>query len=360
MSARVTATVELAAIRHNLARLRAYAPQSRIMAAVKADAYGHGAIPVARTLESAGVDALAVACMEEAQQLREAHVLAPIALLEGIISAEEAAVAAYERLQVVVHDFWQIELLESMPQSASLQLWFKLDSGMHRLGFPLEAVPRLVQVLRRNRGWSFCGWMTHLACADEADNPMTPRQIAAFDAALHEVQGARSIANSAGVLAWPQARREWVRPGLALYGASPLPGKTGADLGLRPALTLRSRLIARREYEAGSTIGYGASYRCPERMPVGVVAVGYADGLHRCLPSGTPVLIGGRPAQLAGRVSMDMITVDLRSTPQAKVGDEVVLWGTGLPAEVVAGYANTLAYELFCGLTNRVHFSHFT
>ncbi|WP_428313223.1 alanine racemase [Hydrocarboniphaga sp.] len=358
MSDRVIATVDLAAIRHNLQQVRRFAPGSRVMAAVKADAYGHGAVPVARTLEAAGVDALAVACIEEALELREAHVRTPIALLEGILSAEEATLAAYERLQIVLNDFWQIELLESMPASASLQVWFKLDSGMHRLGFPLSAVPRLQAVLERNRGWQFCGWITHLACADEPDNPMTMAQIEAFDAALADRAGARSIANSAGLLAWPQARRQWVRPGLALYGASPLPGKTGPQLGLRPALTLTSRLIARREYAAGSSIGYGSAYICEQTMPVGVAAVGYADGIHRSLASGAPVLIAGRRAALAGRVSMDMITLDLRQAPDARVGDEVLLWGAGLPAEEVAAHAGTLAYELFCGLTNRVRFRH--
>ena len=166
------------------------------------------------------------------------------------------------------------------------------------------------------------------------------------------------MANSAGLLAWPQARREWVRPGLAIYGASPLPGKTGPQLGLRPALTLTSRLIARREYAAGSSIGYGSAYVCEQAMPVGVAAVGYADGIHRSLASGAPVLIGGRRVALAGRVSMDMITLDLRQAPAAGVGDEVLLWGAGLPAEEVAMHAGTLAYELFCGLTNRVRFRY--
>ncbi|HEX4872843.1 MAG TPA: alanine racemase [Nevskiaceae bacterium] len=358
MIPRVTATVDLAALRHNLARVREQAPRSRVMAAVKADAYGHGAVPVARTLEAAGVDALAVACMEEAQELREAHVQAPIALLEGVISSEEAALAAYEGLQVVVHDFWQIELLEAMPQSATLSLWFKLDSGMHRLGFPLDAVPRLLEVLQRHPRWHFCGWMTHLACADEVGNAMTPAQIQAFDTALQGLPGPRSIANSAGLMAWPEARRDWVRPGLMLYGASPLPGRTGPELGLRPVLTLESRLIAVREYEAGATLGYGARYRCPQRMPVGVVAVGYADGVHRCLPDGTPLRCRGRTIPLVGRVSMDMITVDLRAVPEAQVGDRVVLWGEELPAEIMAAQAGTLAYELFCGLTNRVRFRH--
>ncbi|NKF22520.1 alanine racemase [Solimonas marina] len=358
MIPRVTATVDLAAIQHNLHVVRGLAPRSRIMAAVKADAYGHGAVPVARALEAAGVDALAVACLEEAMELRQSHVIAPIALLEGVISSEEAALAVYERLQIVVHDHWQLALLEALPASAQLSLWFKLDSGMHRLGFPLADVPRLAETLRRHPNWKLEGWMTHLACADEPDSDVTPAQIARFDAALAQTTGPRSIANSAGIIAWPQARRDWVRPGLAIYGCSPLATHSAASLGLRPAMTLESRLIAVREFDAGEKIGYGGTYVCPQRMPIGVVAIGYADGIHRAFANGTPVIVNGRRVPLAGRVSMDMITVDLRGAPDARVGDAARLWGADLPAEEVAGHAGTLAYELFCGLTQRVHFRH--
>ncbi|HKY89660.1 MAG TPA: alanine racemase, partial [Nevskiaceae bacterium] len=223
MIPRVTATVSLSALRHNLAQVRRIAPKSKVMAAVKADAYGHGAVPVARALEAGGVDALAVACMEEAQVLLEAHVRAPVVLLEGVISTDEAALAAYEGLQVVVHDFWQVDILDAMPAESNIAVWFKLDSGMHRLGFPLDAIPRLRAALARHPSWRFQGWITHLARADETDCPATREQIERFDAALAGVPGPRSIANSAGIVAWPEARRDWVRPGLALYGASPLP-----------------------------------------------------------------------------------------------------------------------------------------
>ena len=358
MIPRVTARIDLGAVQHNLGVVRRLAPNSRVMAAIKADAYGHGAVPVARALEAASVDAFAVACLEEAMQLRQAHIQTPIALLEGIISAEEAAQSVYERLQVVVHDHWQLQLLEALPASAEVSLWFKLDSGMHRLGFPLDQVPRLVQALQRRPRWRFQGWITHLATADEAENPFTAEQVGRFETALQGIPGARSIANSAGLIAWPQARADWVRPGLMLFGASPLPQRTARELGLQPAMQLQSRIIAIREFEAGETIGYARAYRCPQRMPVGVIAVGYADGVHRSLGSGTPLLIGGQRVPLVGRVSMDMITVDLRAAPQAQVGDRVVLWGEGLPVEEVASHAGTLAYELLCGLTQRVRFSH--
>ncbi|HEY1077584.1 MAG TPA: alanine racemase [Fontimonas sp.] len=358
MIPRVTATVDLTALTDNLRTIRKLAPRSRVMAAVKADAYGHGAVPVARALEAAGVDALAVACLEEAMTLRQAHIQAPIALLEGIISAEEAALAVYERLQIVVHDHWQIELLEQLPDSARLTVWFKIDTGMHRLGFPVGDVPRLQQTLRRHPGWTFAGWMTHLACADEPDNPFTPLQLSRFETALQGVPGPRSIANSAGLFGWPQARVDWVRPGLALYGCSPLPQFDAAALGLRPAMRLESRIIAIREYAAGEGIGYGLRYRNPVAARIAVVSVGYADGMHRAFVDGTPVMIRGRRAYLAGRVSMDMIMVDLREVADAQVGDAVLLWGPGLPAEEVAGRADTIAYELFCGLTRRVRFDY--
>lgn len=358
MIPRVTATVDLSAVAHNLGIVRKLAPQSRIMAAVKADGYGHGAIEVSRALESAGVDALAVACLEEAMQLRHAHLQTPIALLEGVISSEEARLAAYEGLQVVLHDHWQIELLHQLGPAAQIDVWFKLDSGMHRLGFPLADIPSLRQALHDHPSWRLRGWMTHLACADESSNPFTSEQIGRFNQALQNIQGARSIGNSAGLISWPEARADWVRPGLMIYGASPVPERSACDLGLRPAMTLESRLIAIREYAQGETIGYARAYTCSERMRVGVVAIGYADGLHRAFSTGTPILVRGKTAQLIGRVSMDMITVDLRTVPDAQVGDAVRLWGPGLPAEQQAIRANTLAYELFCGLTNRVRFQY--
>lgn len=357
MIPRVTATIDLAAIRHNLGEVRRHAPRSKVMAAIKADAYGHGAVAVARALEG-GVDSFAVACLEEALVLREAHLHAPVALLEGVLSAEEARLSLRHQLQVVVHDHWQLGILEALPRGARVALWVKLDSGMHRLGFPLADVPALWTRIREREDWDFCGWITHLACADEPQSAATPAQIAAFEAALRELPGPRSIANSAGLLAWPSARTDWVRPGLMLYGASPLPDTTAAALGLKPAMTLESRLIAVRHYAAGDAIGYGAAYRCPEPMPVGVVAVGYADGYHRAMPTGTPVLIDGRRVPLIGRVSMDMITVDLRPAPDARVGDPVRLWGPGLPVEEIAARAGTIAYELLCGLTQRVRFVH--
>lgn len=355
---RVTATVDLSAVRHNLSRVRALAPTSKVMAAIKADGYGHGAVPVAQALAAAGVDAFAVACLEEAVALRDAGVTTRIALLEGVLSRDEAVEAATLGLEIVIHDRWQLDLLASLPIETGLAVWFKLDSGMHRLGFPLTEARSLSEALLAHPNWQLQGWITHLACADDLASPMTRTQIAAFESAMQGIPGERSIGNSAGLIAWPQARVEWVRPGLMLYGASPMPGQTAAALGLKPAMHVASRLIAVHEVSAGESIGYGATFVCPEAMRVGVVAVGYADGVHRILPTGAPVLIHDTRVPIIGRVSMDMITVDLRMLPRAAVGDPVTLWGAGLPVEEVATWAGTLAYELLCGLTNRVHYRY--
>jgi alanine racemase len=356
MIPRVTATVDLAAIRHNLAVVRRHAPGAHVMAAIKADAYGHGAVHVARALED-DVDCFAVACLEEALVLREAHVRGPIALLEGVLSMEEAKLCLRHELQVVVNDHWQLEILEKLPRGARVSLWIKLDSGMHRLGFPLDDVGALWSRVGARPEWDFGGWLTHLACADEPGSATTRDQVAAFGKALGALPGARSIANSAGVIAWPEARADWVRPGLMLYGASPLPDRSAQALGLKAAMRLESR-IAVRDSDRGDAIGYGLAYRCPEAMRVGVAAVGYADGYHRSLPTGTPVEVNGRRAQVVGRVSMDMITVDLREVADAKVGDPVLVWGGALPVEDIAARAGTVAYELLCGLTQRVRFVH--
>lgn len=353
MTPRVVAVIDRSALRHNLVQVRRMAPGRRVMAAIKADGYGHGAVEVARTLHDC--DAFAVACIEEAIILRDAGVRQPIALLEGVLSAEEAQQAVALGLQIVLHEPWQLDLLDQLPSAENAaQFWFKLDTGMHRLGFEAESVPALVEWLAKRGGQGFCGWMTHLACADERHNPMTAAQLDRFQRLLQGVPGPRSIANSAGIVAWPETHADWVRPGLMLYGVSPMPDQSAAELGLRPVMQLRSRLIATRRLSAGESVGYGAQWRAPEDTRIGVVAVGYADGWHRCLPSGTPVCWQGRILQTIGRVSMDMICVELGDCP-AQVGDDIVLWGAGgVDVEQIAERAGTLAYEMMCGLTQRV------
>ncbi len=347
------AIIDLAALRHNLAQARAAAPATRIMAAIKANGYGHGLERIGHALSDA--DALGVACLAEAQRLREVGVTTPIVLLEGFFDADELPLIAQLGLETNLHHEPQLLALEQTEVAQPITVWVKVDTGMHRLGFAPEEVGLVVERLRRCRGdVRLRGFMTHLACADDLDDPLTPLQLERFAAATAGLPGERAIANSAGLLGWPAARVEWARPGIMLYGVSPFLGGRGEAEGLRPVMTLTSRLIARHTVARGEAIGYGATYRCAGPTLVGVVAVGYGDGYPRHAPSGTPVLVNGQRVPLIGRVSMDMITVDLSAQPEAMVGDPVILWGRGLPVEEVAEMAGTMAYELLCGVAPRV------
>lgn len=355
MSRAARAQLNLQALRHNLARVREAAPGRRVMAAVKADGYGHGALTVARTLVAGTADGLAVACLEEALVLRAGGLCCPILLLGGVMEAAEVPELAAAGVEVVLHDDEQLRLLaEQSPPSSPQPVWVKVDSGMHRLGFHPRRIPQVWEAIRAAAHLEPRGWITHLASADELDNADTQAQIALFLKTVNGLPGERSIANSAGVLAWPDSHADVVRPGIMLYGASPLIGRDAAALDLRPVMTLGTRLLSVHELPAGARVGYGGTYRCPQAMPVGVAAIGYGDGYPRRLPSGTPLLVNGRRAALAGRVSMDLISIDLRGHPDARPGDPVVLWGEGLPAEEIAEAAGTIAYELFCQLTPRV------
>jgi alanine racemase len=349
---RTEITLDLGALRHNLQRLRAVAPASRVMAAIKANGYGHGLVRVARTL--AEVDALGVACLEEALRLREAGITTPITLLEGFFHADELPAICRHDLDIVIHHAQQIAILEQQPPPTPLRVWLKVDSGMHRLGVPAGEVKVQWQRLTAIGTVVVSGLMTHLANADDLKDAATDRQLRLFHTSCAGLPGERTIANSAGLLGWPQSHAAWNRPGIALYGVSPFIGGRAAEHGLRPVMTLRSELIAVNRLQQGDAIGYGGSWCCPEEMTVGVVAIGYGDGYPRHAAAGTPVLLNGRRVPLVGRVSMDMLTVDLRGQPEASIGDEVVLWGDGLPVEEIAEHAATISYELLCGVTGRV------
>ena len=345
--------IDLSALRDNLQQVRRLAPHSKVMAAIKANAYGHGLERVALALK--GADGFGVACIDEALELRAVGISQPITLLEGFFHADELPLASQHALDLVIHHPYQVELLESHPPlDGGVKVWLKIDTGMHRLGVAPEQAQALWQRIGQIAWLSPLGQMTHLACADEPDSPMTQQQLSQFERATAGLGGLKAIANSAGIIAWPQSHRDWVRPGIMLYGVSPMVGGRGAEHGLRPVMTLRSELIAVKPVTAGEHIGYGATWQCPESMPIGVVAVGYGDGYPRHARSGTPVLLNGREVPLIGRVSMDMLTVDLRSQPNAQIGDPVVLWGEGMPIERIAEHADTIAYELLCGITRRV------
>lgn len=347
--------IDLGALRHNLAVARRAAPNSRIMAAVKANGYGHGLVRVARALDDA--DAFGVAAINEALELREAGITKPVVLLEGFFHADELEPIARHGLEVALHHLPQLEALEQFNSAAELPVtvWIKIDTGMHRLGFPPEQVASVRQrLLALGARVRLRGFMTHFANADDRNDPTTLHQLEQFTMATASYSGERAIANSAGLLGWPQSHADWVRPGIMLYGASPFTGRTGAQEGLRPVMTLHSELIAVNSLNKGDAVGYGGAWICPEAMKVGVVAIGYGDGYPRHVPSGIPVLVNGKRVPLVGRVSMDMITVDLRSQPDACVGDPVVLWGEGLPVEEITESAGTISYDLLCRITRRV------
>lgn len=352
MSRPARLTVSLAALRHNLARVRQAAPQAKIMAAIKADAYGHGLLRCAHALEDA--DALAVACLEEALPLRAAGIKQPVVLLQGFFQTNELPELAAHSLQPVIHCAEQIEQLGRARLSQPLRVWLKIDTGMHRLGFlPEQAAAARARLLALPQVAAL-DFLTHLACADERGNSCTLGQLTSFQHTVQGWEGERSIANSAGILGWPQTHADWVRPGIMLYGASPFVDSEGPAEGLRAVMSLDSALTCVHQYRRGMRVGYGGSWQCPEDMPVGVVAIGYGDGYPRHAAAGTPVLLNGREVPLVGRVSMDMICVDLRSQPQARPGDPVQLWGEQLPAERIARSAATIPYALFTGVTARV------
>lgn len=356
MSRRCWATIDLGALRHNLKQVRHYAPNARVMAAVKADAYGHGLVKCIGALAAA--DAFAVASLEEALQLKQAGVTKPIVMLGGVLDSEQVMVAIKNQLQLVVHDDYQLSLLEQAGPAGHVAVWVKLDSGMHRLGFAPDYAGQARARLNALPGVEVQGWMTHFASADVLDLPVTPRQIQVFDQALSGLPGERSLANSAGIVAWPDSHADWVRPGIMLYGASPLRGRDAAEFGLRPVMTLRARVLSIRDLPTGEAVGYGGTWVTPEPMRIGVLSIGYGDGYPRHAPNGTPVLINGHRTSLVGRVSMDMVTVDLRGFDKLRVGDEAILWGQGLPIDEVATAAGTIAYELFCQLGTRVEFDY--
>ena len=341
------------ALRHNFARARRLAPLAQVLAVVKANGYGHGLSWTARTLREA--DGFAVASVEEGAALRDTGIRQPIVLLEGFFHPEELPALAKFRLDAVVHHESQLWDLEHAPQlDQPIDVWLKIDTGMHRIGFNPDAVPNVVRRLKTCMAAGRVRVMSHFPSADNRFDTTAPYQIRQFEEISQSLNVERSLANSAGVVNWPSSHFEWVRPGIMLYGATPMIGMTAENLELRPVMTLTSELIAINPRRKGDTIGYGGDFICPEDMPVGVVAIGYGDGYPRHVPPGTPVLVNGKRVPIVGRVSMDMVTVDLRSQPDAHVGDPVVLWGEGLPVDEIATLAGTIAYELLCQVTARV------
>ncbi|NOX28350.1 MAG: alanine racemase [Gammaproteobacteria bacterium] len=351
------ARIDTNALQHNLSRVRAAAPDSRVIAVVKADAYGHGLKQAAHALFAA--DAFGVARLDEALALREAGIAHRILLMEGVTTSDELRVAAQKRVQLVVHNFEQIDMLESVRLATPVQVWLKLDIGMHRLGFSPD---QFAQAWQRLNDCSVVSGtphiMGHFSHADDRNDSTTTDQLTQFERLSEPWQAERSVANSAAILSRPDSHYQWVRPGIMLYGVSPFVDGLADSEDLMPVMHLSTQLIAVQHLRQGEAVGYGGTWRCPNDMRIGIAAIGYGDGYPRHAESGTPVLVNDQRSQIIGRVSMDMLAVDLRQMPEASVGDTVTLWGDSLPVEEVAEHAKTIAYELLCGVTRRVDFKY--
>lgn len=358
MARPLVAEINLAALRHNYQLALDSSPDGTAVAVVKANAYGHGAVAVAGALADLA-PAFAVACIEEADELVAAGIRQPILLLEGFFTADELPRIVRHGYEIVLHGTWQLEQLEGFlartpVAAAALNIWLKVDTGMHRLGFAPEEVAAIYRRLQALPAVGKVTLTSHLACADDLSSGATSMQLQQLQTLQQELGCAVSVANSPAILGWPQAQQGWLRPGIMLYGASPLGAEHAQGVLLQPVMNLKSALISVRELPAGEAVGYGARFVTSQPTRIGVVACGYGDGYPRHAREGTPVLVNGVRCQLAGRVSMDMLTVDLSACPDARVGDEVELWGAGLSVNEVAEYCDTISYTLLTCLLPRV------
>lgn len=353
MSRPLRAVIHTQSLQHNLERVREFAPSSKVMAVIKADGYGHGIATVACSLKNA--DALAVASIDEALQIKQAVPdRPPICLLEGVFRIDELNEVFNSGFSLVLHNEEQVRYLEHSQTDKPVPVWLKIDTGMNRLGIDASSFEGLYQRLESCEAVSEIGFMTHFACADDAQNPVTKTQLQQFEHVIEGNTAIRSAANSAGIVQWPDSYYEWVRPGIMLYGSSPVLQQSADELGLKPVMSLESELIALHAVKKGESVGYGATWIAERDTTIGVVACGYGDGYPRHARIGTPVLVNNQRQPLVGRVSMDMITVELGDQRRAKIGDPVVLWGAGLSVDEVAAHSDTISYELLCQVTRRV------
>ncbi len=352
MTRPVHASIDSAALQHNLTRVRQLAPEARVMAIVKADAYGHDLLISSRALALA--DAIGLLELGDAIKLRDEGFTQPICLLEGFFEADEIPLIASYQLEPVIHSNWQLDMLESYQDELELSVWLKVDTGMNRLGFSPSEFKQGIARLSSMQCIKKVAIMSHLANADTPENPGTVKQLRDFIDTTESVSLPRSLANSAAILGHPDCQMDWVRPGIMLYGSSPFEESSADELNLKPVMTLQSRIISIKQCSKGDAIGYGGTWVCPEDMSVAVIACGYGDGYPRHAPAGTPIMVAGQKTQLIGRVSMDMITADLRGIDNAAVGSAVELWGVDISVDTVAKMSGTISYELLCGITARV------
>lgn len=352
MARPTTVTINQQALQYNLQRARDFAPQSKVLAMVKANAYGHQLPIVAKALAAA--DGFGVSCIEEAMQVYDAVPNKKIVLMEGVFASDEFAMVEQLQLDIVVHNHEQIALLEKNKCSTPLTVWLKFDTGMNRLGFDLSELSDVWQRLQACSTVKAIQLMTHFPQAFDPQHPQTEQQISAFFKHTQQITAEKSLANSAAVINNANSHADWIRPGIMLYGVSPFDNSVASDHQLQAVMNLQSEIIAIKHCRKGEGIGYGGTWICPEDMPIAVVAIGYGDGYPRHAENGTPILVNGVRTQLVGRVSMDMLTVDLRSIVNPKIGDSVTLWGDGLPVEEIARCSRTIPYELLTSVTTRV------
>jgi alanine racemase len=350
----IRATVSAGALAHNLLVAKAYAGRAKLWAVLKANAYGHGLERAARGLE--GADGFAVLDFQEAARLRVAGIAKPILMLEGFFKPVDLPLLAKYALTPVIHNAEQVALLKAADLGGEIDVYLKANSGMNRLGFTVDGLRAAYNSVRMHRQVRSVTLMSHFADADGPDGVKS--QLDWLEEMARPIEGLaqapRSLANSAALVRFPEARGDWVRPGIMLYGCSPFADQSAAQLDLQPAMTLTSELIATQQLQPGERIGYGFAYEAVGEMSIGVVACGYADGYPRHAPTGTPILVNGKRARTVGRVSMDMICVDISDIHEAYIGSPVTLWGAGLSADEVAAAAGTVGYELLCALAPRV------
>jgi alanine racemase len=345
MSRPLTIHIDLNALRHNVQCVRSYAKGKKILAMIKANAYGHGLIPIANALQTQ-VEGFGVSCLEEANLLREANIQNKIVLMEGFFAQEELATISHLQLDCVIHTAHQVQLLQRSSINQPITIWLKVNSGMNRLGFKPTEVKHIWKTLKQCSNVSDIHLMTHFASADYLDRETTLAQMQRFQEATRDLPGERSLANSAAILQWPQTHADWVRPGLMLYGVSPFT----QPHQLQPVMTVSSKIIAIHSVDANDKIGYGETSTIPTPRLIGIIAAGYGDGYPYPMISGTPLRLNGQFVPIIGAVAMDMLCVDLKTQPHAQVGDRVILWGKGLPLETIAQATKRFSYELLCGI----------
>lgn len=359
MSQRTKALIDLSALQHNLQKIREKAGDRKILAMIKANAYGHGLAKIAKSLLDA--DAYGVATIEEANEIIKANIEHPTVVMSGFTNRDELNFIDEKKLISVIHHENQIEILEKTKLKNPLKIWLKIDTGMHRLGIdPNDLSSFLLRLNKLTHIQKPIHLMTHLADADNSNQTFTLNQIKLFQQLTKDLPGLKSISNSATIIAYKNYLANVIRPGIMLYGVSPFADRTGNNFQLKPVMSLTSRVIATKKIGRGEKIGYGCTWECPKDTEIAVIAVGYGDGYPRHAKNGTPVLINDVICPLVGRVSMDMITVDIQNAKPVKIGDEAILWGKGLPVEKVAACCDTIGYELLCQVTRRVEFIYST